>query len=453
MTDYPLFSVLIPTFNRCQFLKKALDSVLAQTYPNIEIVVLDNASTDATQVYLEQMARQYHSIRYIRNTTNIGGIANWKKIETYAKGEYFVLLPDDDYLLPLFCETAVSDLLAYPAVSIWYSRTLALKNDKEFTLSLLGKRCESALSFAENVIRGRRHIFIMSMVFKRSKSPIFNNNSEIIDQLAFLNALDSNGIIYSSKVLSVWLVHMESWWHKLSPKKRFKALSERNDIIASILKSETSWHKKIANKLYLNYFLAYIFLDSYLYQAEKIRALKIKLNVLLVLLKPKMVLSLPFIAFRNARRYITAKWYARLFKKQETLIAEELNTLFDISLSGEEENLNLVMKSITDVMAISSLIRVSGSPIQHAVAEYYFNILKKMFFSYGVPPGVLIAEKAMIASEEEKGIAKKFVDKMIDSVFLRDLESTTLFKQALTVRTRHVKELSYLAPEEWKKAF
>lgn len=91
-------TVIIPTYNRCAYLRQAVDSVLSQSYPQLEVIVADNASTDATA---SEMAKYYDSgrIKYFRNERNIGMYPNWQKaLNSYATGEWTLILSDDDFL-------------------------------------------------------------------------------------------------------------------------------------------------------------------------------------------------------------------------------------------------------------------------------------------------------------------------------------------------------------------
>lgn len=92
----PLVSVGLPTYNREATLPRALDSLLNQTYQNIELIISDNASTDRTydicQAYLKKDAR----IRYYRNDTNIGLVGNGNRVFHLSKGKYFMWANDDD---------------------------------------------------------------------------------------------------------------------------------------------------------------------------------------------------------------------------------------------------------------------------------------------------------------------------------------------------------------------
>jgi len=101
----PLVTIAIPTFNRSSLLKDCILSVLSQTYPNYEIIVSDNASTDDTQKVLQQFRGR--KVRVVRQKKNIGLLPNWNACLAEAKGEYFLLVSDDDTISPWLLESSV----------------------------------------------------------------------------------------------------------------------------------------------------------------------------------------------------------------------------------------------------------------------------------------------------------------------------------------------------------
>lgn len=97
MKREPLVSIGIPTHNGAsRHLKEALDSILSQTYRNLEVIVSDNASTDSTEALCRAFAAKDRRIRYVRQRTNIGAIPNFNFVLGEAKGEYFMWHADDD---------------------------------------------------------------------------------------------------------------------------------------------------------------------------------------------------------------------------------------------------------------------------------------------------------------------------------------------------------------------
>lgn len=98
--DCGLVSVIIPTRNRCRFLSKAIESVSMQTYPEIEVIVTDDASTDDTVGFLRDLRFRGGPVRVIRNETAIGGAASRNLGVSMAKGRWIAFLDDDDEWLP-----------------------------------------------------------------------------------------------------------------------------------------------------------------------------------------------------------------------------------------------------------------------------------------------------------------------------------------------------------------
>ena len=91
-------SVAIPAYNQAHFIEQALNSILAQDYPNLEVVVSDNASTDDTPGVMQRYLSDPR-VRYFRNPTNLGMIGNFKKaLYEYSTGELALHLDGDDYL-------------------------------------------------------------------------------------------------------------------------------------------------------------------------------------------------------------------------------------------------------------------------------------------------------------------------------------------------------------------
>jgi glycosyltransferase involved in cell wall biosynthesis len=99
MAELPFISILIPVFNREQYIAECIESALAQTYPHFEIIVVDNASTDRTAKICQDFANKHNSIRFFENENNIGPVRNWQRCAQEAKGDFVKILFSDDLLL------------------------------------------------------------------------------------------------------------------------------------------------------------------------------------------------------------------------------------------------------------------------------------------------------------------------------------------------------------------
>jgi len=102
----PLVTIAIPTYNRAgSYLPQALQSALGQTYPNLDIVVADNCSSDGTEAIVRGLVDS--RVRYFRHTVNIGAHANSKFCLEQARGVYFLLLQDDNVTDEDFIDTCM----------------------------------------------------------------------------------------------------------------------------------------------------------------------------------------------------------------------------------------------------------------------------------------------------------------------------------------------------------
>ncbi|CAN5296772.1 hypothetical protein BH09BAC2_BH09BAC2_04130 [soil metagenome] len=113
MTD-PIVSICIPTYNGAEFLKEAVDSAIAQSYKNIEILISDDGSEDETIPIIKQYAEKYNSIRLVANPVK-GMVNNWNNCLREAKGEWIKFLFQDDILQPDCVEMMYNRCVHYNA--------------------------------------------------------------------------------------------------------------------------------------------------------------------------------------------------------------------------------------------------------------------------------------------------------------------------------------------------
>jgi glycosyltransferase involved in cell wall biosynthesis len=106
----PKVSIGMPVYNGERLLPETLDSILAQTFPDFELVISDNASTDATPEICRRYMDRDSRIRYERNATNIGIIANHNRTFRLSRAPYFKWQAHDDLLAPEFLERCVAIL-------------------------------------------------------------------------------------------------------------------------------------------------------------------------------------------------------------------------------------------------------------------------------------------------------------------------------------------------------
>jgi glycosyltransferase involved in cell wall biosynthesis len=142
----PLVSVIIPTFNRPSYLKKAIESAIRQTYRNIEIIVSDNCSPENPQALVESF--QDPRIRFSRNPTNLGMFANTRNAFKKARGKYAASLLDDDMWEEDFLEKLVPPLEAAPDLVLAFCDHYVINAENEID-SALTEHCSQLFNRAD----------------------------------------------------------------------------------------------------------------------------------------------------------------------------------------------------------------------------------------------------------------------------------------------------------------
>ena len=118
----PKVSVIVPNYNYGRFLPQRLESILSQTFQNMEVILLDDCSTDNSQAVLSQYATHPLVSRIVFNEKNSGSpFAQWRKGIDLAQGEYVWIAESDDYCEPTLLATLVRALDQYPTASIAFA--------------------------------------------------------------------------------------------------------------------------------------------------------------------------------------------------------------------------------------------------------------------------------------------------------------------------------------------
>lgn len=117
----PLVTIVLPTFNRAGMLGGALDSCLAQTWRNLEIIVVDDASTDGTAGVVEERSRRDERVRYIRNPENRRLPGSLNVGFAASRGDYLTWTSDDNLYRPMAIERMVRGLQSHPGTSLVYA--------------------------------------------------------------------------------------------------------------------------------------------------------------------------------------------------------------------------------------------------------------------------------------------------------------------------------------------
>src|SRR5256885_11909194 len=140
----PRVSIGLPVYNGEPYLRQSIDSILAQTFRDFELIICDNASTDATARICEEYAARDGRVRYVRNARNIGGINNANLTFERARGELFRWAAHDDICAPALLERCVALLDERPDMVGVYPGTINIDQDGVETGARYGKEGTAA---------------------------------------------------------------------------------------------------------------------------------------------------------------------------------------------------------------------------------------------------------------------------------------------------------------------
>jgi glycosyltransferase involved in cell wall biosynthesis len=117
----PKVTALLPCYNAAAFITRTLDSLAAQTWPDLEILIGEDASTDATLTIISDFATRHPNVRIIRNPQNLGWLRNSNALMAEAKGELLFFAFHDDAVEPSYVERLVDALRDRPRAVLAYS--------------------------------------------------------------------------------------------------------------------------------------------------------------------------------------------------------------------------------------------------------------------------------------------------------------------------------------------
>jgi len=137
----PRVSIGLPVFNGENYLEEALDSILAQTYSDFELIISDNASTDQTPEICRAYAARDPRIHCYRNAQNLGAAKNFNRVFELSSGEYFKWAAHDDLIAPDFLLKCVQVLDQDPTVVLCHSKVKFIDESGEVSANYDIKLC------------------------------------------------------------------------------------------------------------------------------------------------------------------------------------------------------------------------------------------------------------------------------------------------------------------------
>jgi alpha-1,3-rhamnosyltransferase len=130
MNSLPLVTVAVPSYNHERFIEECIDSIIAQTYKNIDLIVVDDGSTDRSPEMLKTLQSKYGFKLFLQTNQGLPKTLN-NIIKDYTHGIYFSICASDDYWLPTKIEKQVAFMEANPIYPMCYGKTYYVNTESE----------------------------------------------------------------------------------------------------------------------------------------------------------------------------------------------------------------------------------------------------------------------------------------------------------------------------------
>jgi len=215
--DKPLITAIIPTYRRPQLLKRAIRSVLAQSYKNFQLCVYDNASGDETGSVVADFARSDPRVKYHCHPENIGLMGNFNYGMAHVDTPYFSFLSDDDILFPDYFETALEGFNKHPDAMLSAASTIMVSGDRKvLDIPLASWPREGYYPAPDGLFEmtGGSHPIITAILFRREVVDRFGTMDADVGMPADLDlelkVAAHYPIVISKKPCAIFTIHSTS---------------------------------------------------------------------------------------------------------------------------------------------------------------------------------------------------------------------------------------------------
>ena len=200
-----LISIAIPAY-KATYLREAISSALNQTYTNFELIIVNDKSPEN----LNKIVKSFNDsrIRYYENNENLGKksiVHNWNKCLSLAKGEFFVLLCDDDIMMPNFLKTMIQYTYKYPKCNVFKTRCYIIKDSKIIEETSLWDEFQTFDTFFDKKMRRMRKHTISEFLYRTSYIQTLQYIPFPIgyysDDASIIRFIENGGICCSKEIL------------------------------------------------------------------------------------------------------------------------------------------------------------------------------------------------------------------------------------------------------------
>lgn len=247
----PKLSIIVPTWNRAEFLQRCVDSILGQSYQNIEIIIINDCSTDNTTEVVKEKYGKNKKVVYIENETNLGPGGNRQKAYLVSTGEYIIFADDDDYYFePEFFKKALALFYDYANLSMVCANSIIFDDvSKTFDfqpLTFCGTMEKEKFLFGFGA-KYKKPNSTFPTIYKKSvlEKADFANMKMMNDTSIYMRAACFGDVCMIKDWVGVYWVHETNISKDLPFEFIIENLDEKNNIYAlaskQFKKSNTDW--------------------------------------------------------------------------------------------------------------------------------------------------------------------------------------------------------------------
>ncbi|GAV22609.1 glycosyltransferase family 2 protein [Carboxydothermus pertinax] len=275
--------IFVLTYNRAKYLDATLKSIVNQSYKKFNIIVLDNNSTDETELIVKKY-QNLHDIKYIRNDLNIGVVGNFLKAKELASKEFAMIFHDDDIMHPEYVETALK-LLEQNNDSVFLGAAMSfeLEPDFEFQKNNAKAKILSQKDFASLLYRGFPYHYASTVFrtkFLKKAKVEFKKYGKLSDRPVLINLLQYGKAIVLLEPYIKYRLHPEQDSQTKSSGPFLSEIIELNKLYKSILGDS------VFNKYGRSFLLAnYIYINQSFKELYQTKKLKTKIDYLNTFIK------------------------------------------------------------------------------------------------------------------------------------------------------------------------
>jgi glycosyltransferase involved in cell wall biosynthesis len=229
----PLVTLVVPTLNRPRYLREALGCVLAQDYPNLEILISDNGSHDDTPALARALASGDPRVRFRRNAVTVPVYEHFTQCVQAARGTFFVLVCDDDRINPGFVSELVGVTMRHPGVNVALPACVTIDEQGALleTFAVPEGEVLDGVEFACHWMYERRPVYFNCLATTLMRTEVIRRFGGYqpfarglnIDNLMFLQGALTGPVGFAHRAIFNWRIYNHSYGTTADPKQIAKS--------------------------------------------------------------------------------------------------------------------------------------------------------------------------------------------------------------------------------------